>query len=180
VFASAWAVSDDILSVCKCKTTHQKASSASSIRGFDRHHQLCVAGHFTGLSPSPPIPSIRATHRSSRRMQRLSPSPFFCVCSCIVSVHHHQLAPGGPPPPGRHVNRLSPGWPPPPLSAFINKEAVAHHAYQWNATTAMAAHSRPHRHPHDVHEQEVAACNRREPGAWSAGISSQIQKDKLC
>ena len=32
------------------------------------------------------------------------------------------------------------------MSAFSKKQAVAHHAYQWNATTAMAAHSRPDRH----------------------------------
>ena len=77
------------------------------------------------------------------------------------------------------MNRLTPGWPPPPLSAFSNQQAVAHHAYLWNATTAMAAHSRPDRHPHDDHEQEVAACNRREQGAWPTGISSQIQKEEL-
>jgi hypothetical protein len=40
----------------------------------------------------------------------------------------------------------------------------------------MAAHSRPNRHPHDDHEQEVAACNRREQGAWPTGIS--LNKNK--
>ena len=135
--------SDDTLCVCKCKATHQKASSASSIRVFHRHHQLCVGGHFTGLSPSPPIPSIRSTYRSTGHIERLSPSPPSASAGSVCLSHHHQLAPGGPLPPGRHVNRLTLGCLPPPLAAFSNKQAVAHHAYPCHDRDGRALEAQP-------------------------------------
>ena len=76
-------------------------------------------------------------------MSKVEPLATFCVCECCVYVHHHQLAACGSLPRERDVNRMTPGWPPAPLPAFSNNQAVAHHAYQRNATTTMAAHSRP-------------------------------------
>ena len=37
----------------------------SSIRGVDRHHQLCVVCHGNGSSPASPMPSIRAADRKA-------------------------------------------------------------------------------------------------------------------
>ena len=61
-----------------------------SIRGADRHLQLGVGCHFNGLSPSPPMHSIRSNGCSTVHKQRLSPSPpLSCagaVCLLIITA----------------------------------------------------------------------------------------------
>ena len=46
----------------------------------------------------------------------------------------------------RYLHRPTPGMQPPPVRAFGNPNAVAKHAYLWDAGTTMAAHFRPDRH----------------------------------
>ena len=62
----------------------------SSIRGGDRHHHVCDFCHCKGLSPSPPMPSLRSKVSSTMHIQRLSPSPpLACagaVCLLIITT----------------------------------------------------------------------------------------------
>ena len=62
----------------------------SSIRGGDRHHHVCAFWHCKGLSPSPPMPSLRSKVSSTMHIQRLSPSPpLACagaVCLLIITT----------------------------------------------------------------------------------------------
>ena len=53
---------------------------------------------------------------------------------------------GRPSKTARFLHRPTPGLQPPPVRAFGNPNAVAKHAYIWDAGTTMAAHFRPDRH----------------------------------
>ena len=48
-----------------------------------------------------------------------------------------------PPPERRFLNRPTASVPPPPCEALGSQEAVARHAYKWDAETTMAAHFKP-------------------------------------
>ena len=61
----------------------------SSIRGGDRHHHVCDFCHCKGLSPSPPMPSLRSKVSSTMHMQKVKPLATLGVCGCCVSSHHH-------------------------------------------------------------------------------------------